>query len=62
MERYESVPTPKMLAQVSLIMMFKKGLNLNYMKLMPSASPYPQCLITHSDGIHCLTGIFNFVR
>lgn len=61
-ETYESLPMPKMLAQVSLITMFKKGFNWNYMMLMPSASPYPQCLIAHSDGIHCLPGIFYFVK
>lgn len=61
-ERHESLPMPNMLAQVSLITMFKKGLNWNYMMLMPSVRPYPQCLIAHSDGIHCLSGIFYFVR
>lgn len=40
------------------LMMFKKGLNCNYMTLMPSASPYPRCLNAHSDGIHCLPGSF----
>lgn len=57
-ERCESVPMPKMLAQVSFIMMFIKGLDWNYTMLMPSANPCPQCLITHSDGIHCFLAFF----
>lgn len=60
-EGHESVPRPKIVGS-GFSYVFKKVLNWNYMMLMPSASPYTQCLIAPGAGIRCLLGTFYTVR